>query len=270
MRENNSGPLIRIGLIIAAIAAVSVFTPVRDLPPVSAARGIFFSVIYPVQYISFKTVSAIAYFGRSLVTLRRAQNENDRLKKELETHKNIASVFTELVRENRRLRDLSGFRSKSRYDFQLIPGDIISRDQSSWFNCVVVDRGYTDGIKPGKAVIASQGLVGRVAEVFPHSCKVLLIIDESSSVSVSVPRLSEIGVMAGRGAQDPLLKYISSTSDIRDGDIVVTSGISDYFPKGIPVGKIHESGKSDFDLFRNISIKTEVNFSALQSVFIVR
>jgi rod shape-determining protein MreC len=209
MHENSNGPLIRIALIIAAIAAVSVFTPVRDLPPVSAVRGIFFRVIYPVQYISFKTVSSVAYFGRSLISLRRAQNENGRLKQELETEKSITSVFVELIRENRRLRDQLGFRSENPYSFQLIPGEIISRSQSSWFSFVVVDRGSADGIKAGKAVVTPQGLAGKVVEVSPHSCKVLLIIDESSFVSVSVPRLSEIGVMAGRGAQDPSLKYIS-------------------------------------------------------------
>ncbi|MFA5104858.1 MAG: rod shape-determining protein MreC [Candidatus Margulisiibacteriota bacterium] len=270
MRENNNVPLIRIAIIIAAIAAISVFTPVRELPPVSAARGIFFRVIYPVQYIFFKTVSSVAYVGRSLTSLRSAQIENYRLKEELETQKSITNVFIDLVRDNLRLRDLAGFRSKSRYNFQLIPGEVISRSQSSWFNCIVVDRGSADGVKAGKAVVTSAGLVGRVVEVYPHSCNVLLIIDESSSVSVSVPRLSDIGVMTGRGANDPLLKYVSSTSDIRDGDTAVTSGISDYFPKGIPVGKVDKAGKNDFDLFHNVNIKTEVDFSALQSVFIVR
>ncbi len=270
MRENNNSHLIKIILIIAAVAAVSVFTPVRDIPLVSSVRGVFFRVVYPVQYVSFKTVSIIAYAGKSLASLRGAQKENEALRTELATQKAITNLFFELAGENRRLRSLLGFKDRNQFGLKLIPGEIISRSQSSWFNCVTVDRGSVDGVRADKAVITPLGLVGRVIEVYPHSCKVLLIIDESSSVSVSVPRLSEIGVMAGRGAQAPLLKYISSTSDMHDGDIAVTSGISGYFPKGIPVGRIREVEKRDFDLFHNITIKTDVDFSNLQSVFIVR
>jgi rod shape-determining protein MreC len=270
MRDNKGGPLIRIFLVIAAVAALSVFTPVRDLPPVNAARALVFRIVYPVQFVSFKVFSSVRYAGSSLISLRNAQKENERLKRELATQTAVTNLFTELAGENRRLRALAGFRNKNIYGFHLIPGEVIARSPSSWFNSLIVDRGSEDGVREGKAVISESGLVGRVAEVYPHSCKVLLIIDENSSVSVLLPRISEIGVVAGRGPKAPQLKYISSTSEIRDGDIAVTSGISDYFPRGIPVGRVREAEKKDFDLFHNISIKTEVDLFGLQSVFIVR
>ncbi len=270
MRENNSGSLIKITLIIAAVAAVSVFTPVRDTAPVSAVRNVLFRAIYPIQYISFKTVSFFSYAGKSLISLRGAQKENERLKKELAAQRIVTDLFTELIGENRRLKGLVGFKDRNQYGLRLVPAEVISRSQSSWFKCVVVDKGTSEGIKQGKAVVSPKGLVGRVIEVYPHSCKVLLLIDENSYVSVSIPRSSEIGVMAGRGAQQPLLKYISSTSDVRDGDTAVTSGISDYFPKGIPVGRIRETRKKDLELFRDLTIEPEADFSDLRSVFIVR
>lgn len=270
MRDNSSGPLIRIVLVIAAVAALSVFTPVRDLPPVSAARALVFRIVYPVQFVSFKAFSSVRYAGSSLISLRNAQKENERLKRELATQTAVTNLFTELAGENRRLRSLAGFRNRNPYGFQLVPAEVIARSPSSWFSSLIVDKGSSDGVKEGKAVVSVRGLVGRVTEVYPHSSKVLLIIDESSSVSVLLPRISEIGVIAGVSAGAPQLKYISSTSDIRNGDIAVTSGISDYFPKGIPVGSVMEAEKKDFDLFHNISIKTEVDFSSLQSVFIVR
>ncbi len=270
MRDKNNGPLIRIAVIIAVITVVSVFTPVRDLPPVVAVQSAVFRVVYPVQFVFFKFFSFIGGAGRDLVSLRRAQKENERLRRELAVHRSVSGLFSELVKENGRLRSLAGFSARNTYGIQLIPAEVISRSPSSWFSSVVLDRGSSDGVKNGKAVVSPQGLIGRVVEVHPNSCKVLLILDENSSVSVMLPRISEIGVMAGRGGGDPQLKYISSTSDVRDGDIAVTSGTSDYYPRGIPVGRVSGREKKDFDLFHNIRIKTDVNFSDLGPVFIVK
>lgn len=270
MRDNNNGSLIKIFVFIVFLAVVSVFTPIKDLPPVAGTRDLAFRLVYPVQYLSYKVISGANYVIVSTLTLRKAQKQNEVLREKLKTEQIINDVFEALAKENRQMRSLIGFKRTNPFRLQLIPAEVISRSPSSWSRIVFIDAGSSRGVKVGKAVVAQQGLVGRVIEVFPNASKVLLITDENCSVSVSLKKNSDIGILNGRGALDPVIKYISSISNVSDGDFVVTSGISDYFPKGIPVGQVYEIGKRDFDLFQYIKVKTAVNFSDLQYLFVVR
>jgi rod shape-determining protein MreC len=146
---------------------------------------------------------------------------------------------------------------------------VISRSGSSWFNTVLIDKGHSEGIRTGMAVVSMQGLVGRTYEVAAHSSKVLLISDPDSSVSASIARSKALGVVNGNLSNVLEMKYIVSSSSVEAGDLIVTSGVSDIFPKGIPVGEVIKADKRDYDLFQYIELKTSADLSKLDKVFIL-
>jgi len=245
------------------------FTPLKNNPIVISGKNVVFRIIYPFQYIFYKGVVSVSNFTGNVIKLRSAQKENEKLREEVLIERSILNTFENLIRENETLRtQLNYSRKTSR--FALIPAEVVARSPSSFFNEVIIDKGKKDGVFIGKAVISESGLVGRITEVYPSSSKVRLLIDENSSVSVVIKRTNEIGVVSGNSYYLPKLKYISSTSDVRDGDMVITSGISDYFPKGIPVGYIKILPKKELELFYNIDLIPVVDFSKLRFVFVVR
>jgi rod shape-determining protein MreC len=88
------------------------------------------------------------------------------------------------------------------------------------------------------AVVASQGLVGRVHHVAPHTSEMLLITDINSRIAVSVQGTHEHALAAGNGHDQLELRYLPKHSTLKKGDVIVTSGDADLMPAGIPVGRV--------------------------------
>lgn len=270
MRDSGRGSFFRTAAFLLIILSVVWLTPAKALIPWAGMRTVFVRAVYPFQYAAYKTVTGVNYFFVSVRSLRSAQEVNEAYKVKLETEKAIHNVFEALVAENRSLREKLSFRDSNPFGFGLIPAEVIVRSPSAWFNTVRIDKGARDGIYPGRAVVTSKGLVGRVIDTSDTSSLVLLITDNSSFVSVRIKKTSDIGSLKGAGGGDPLLRYIHSNAAVNKGDAIVTSGISDHFPQGIPVGTVERIVKRDFDLFQRIEIRTAADFSDLSVVFVVK
>src|SRR5205823_1485294 len=108
--------------------------------------------------------------------------------KQLRTANRVLSATNQTLRtlesENNRLRNALGYRERA--VFQLMPGRIIARDASTWYNTVTIDRGSAEQIEPDMPVLTEEGLVGKTTIVAEHSCKVVLISDEQCKVAASV------------------------------------------------------------------------------------
>ncbi|MEK7375870.1 MAG: rod shape-determining protein MreC [Candidatus Margulisiibacteriota bacterium] len=206
---------------------------------------------------------------RNIAALRRVQKENDLLRSKIDAMSAKSQSFDGLLKDNEELRQLAQFKGSNPFKRSMAAAQVISRSGSSWFNTVLLDKGRGEGIRSGMAVVNTQGLVGRTIEVAPHSSKVLLISDPDSSVSASVARSKALGVVIGNLSNVLEMKYIISSSSIEAGDPIVTSGVSDMFPKGIPVGAVIKADKRDYALFQYIEIKTSADLTKLDKVFIL-
>lgn len=233
-------------------------------------RSSFETVVYPVKFVVYKTFTGIYYVFSSISSLRKAEIENERLIRELKIERTINNQFEALAKENAGLRQFAGFKNKNPYNLTLVGAEIVSRGVSNWFNIVEIDKGKKDGIKTGKAVLTEKGLIGRIIEIGARSSKVLLITDFNSNVSAVISRTNHLGVIAGMQEGPLEMKFIPHGADIRQNDIAVTSGISDFFPKGIPIGFVSHIEKKEFDLFQNIQIESFEDISKINYVFVVR
>lgn len=254
-------------LIIAVVFLKLTFfktTSLLDIP-----RNLAISVIYPFQYITKATYNGIIGSFANLINLRSAQKDNRTLKEELSLLKAKVNSFDAMTDENERLRQALGYRSSRPYGYSMIYAEVVLRSASNWFNTVEIDKGIGDGIKTDMAVVTPDGLVGKIIEVYRFSSKVLLITDPSSGISAADQRTRDIGIAMG-GSIGPLqMKYVSTNADIKEGDIIVTSGMSEIFPRGIRIGKVRSVSKKDYDLFQKVTISPAVNLSRLESVYVV-
>ena len=270
MRRDGGSNTFKNVVTVAVLVYILFFTPLRDSFAVKLLGQAGYMVVYPFQFVAVKTFEGGQYFVTSILTLKSAQKDNVELRRKLSVERSINNAFESLVQDNKNLRSQLSFRKSNPFGFNLIPAQIVSRSPSLWFKTAVIDKGKNDGVKVGRAVITTDGLVGRVVKTDDFSSMILFITDEDSAVSCQVKRTQDIGVIKGTGSDLLLCKYIRCDSDAKEGDEIVSSTVSEYYPKGIPVGKITAVTKRPGDLFLKLDIKSVVDFSRLEVVFVVR
>jgi len=169
--------------------------------------------------------------------------------------------------ENSRLRDLLAFKNK--FEYKMLPGEIIGRDPSSWFKTILVDKGENDGVEKDAGVITPAGVVGKVIDVTGNSSKVLLITDVNSYVDAIIKRSRTRGVVVGYRQNMCNLSYVLKTEDIALGDSIVSSGLNSIYPKGVLIGTVSNLRKDKSGFFQFVEINPSVDFSKLHEVLIV-
>ncbi len=241
---------------------------VRDLYLVRSISSGAMSTVSPFQSLALWVGGGSKGMAGDLFTLRGAQKENEQIKEELASLEARVQNYDELSAENDQLRADLGFSRGNHYS--LLAAEIVSRSANPLAQTIEINKGQDQGISVGQAVITSQGLAGKVSEVFPSSSRVLLITDPTSAVAVVCQRTRESGMMIGTPYGRLNLKYVDVGSRIERDDLVVTSGGSEYFPAGLAVGRINRIVKSENLLFMSVWVTPAVDFSTLERVFVVR
>lgn len=196
----------------------------------------------------------------------------DELEQENNKIKMKNQVLAEEHAELYRLRRMVSFKEQNSFIYDLAGARIIGRSPSNWYNTLIIDKGSRDGIKKDMAVISPDGLVGRVSSVNDNSAQVLLITDREVAVGVVLQETRETnGIVEGLGYNSTLrMRDIPYYSKVPEGEQVVTSGISEYYPKGIVVGQIkqifHEESNS---LLLSATVEPAVDFNKLEEVFVI-
>jgi rod shape-determining protein MreC len=186
--------------------------------------------------------------------------ENDRLRLE-------NTRLVEAEKENERLRRTIEFAERT--GFKAKPAAVIGSDVSTWFRTVTIDRGSSDGIERGMAVITPDGVVGRVHEIARYASKVLLLTDSNSSVDAVIQSTRGRGIVAGRLGPVLEMRYVHWTEKVEVGDVVVSSGMGGVFPKGLPVGVVSAVDQTSKGLFKRVDVTPSVDLSRVEEVLVV-
>lgn len=230
-------------------------------------RGYFLgNSLYSFSSASKKTLSD---FIESAIQAKKIKEENKLLKEEIEKLIfNQKNYYREIEIENQRLKKLLDFKKKEPYD--LLTAEVAGYPPQNFFKTIYINKGKIDGVKKNMAVVSSEGLVGKVVEVYPKGAKVMLIIDRRSKVGVRIQRTRDIGILEGTGNPESCtLKYILTKANIKMNDYVVTSGLGEVFPEGIVVGYVSSVKKKPNYIFQEVKVKPAVNFGRLEEVFLI-
>jgi rod shape-determining protein MreC len=173
-----------------------------------------------------------------------------------------------LERENMRLHELLG--SSFRLPERVLVAELLTIDSDPSSQQVVINKGERYGVFEGQAVLDSNGVMGQVMAVSRFSSRVILLTDLSHGIPVQVNRNGLRSVATGRGLGKPLqLEHLPHNSDVRVGDLLVTSGLGGRFPVGYPVGTVgsikHPPGKT----FSDITIKPTAHLETSREVLLV-
>jgi len=235
-----------------------------------------------IQKGYYAMISPFLRSGSAMETKIRAfDNEVEHsktLKKKLQLAENeLVKLSTEvkhlekLEKENIQLRAALDF--KKRTPFSVIAAKIIRRKPSNWWETAHINRGEIHGVSPMLAVIAAEGLVGKVDRPYDETSTVILLTDEACQVSAKVVGTHEFGILSGQRAQNgdnPILRlrYLSRDSNVKKGQKVITTGKGQLFQKGIDLGSIIDVSRGP--LYTEAQVKPAVNFADLETVFVLK
>ena len=226
----------------------------------------FFKGIVQDSYSHFS--GAIRSTTSLYLNLISIKKENSVLRKENAKLQAHFGTLSELKIENDRLKNLLNFQQIA--PMKLLTARVIGKDLASEHNTVTINRGSSQGVKRKMAAIAIGGVVGYVIRVHAHTSQILLLTDVYSAIDSIVQRSRVRGITEGTSRNTCRLRYLQREDDVLKGDLIVTSGLNNIFPKGFPIGKIISiSQKNKNSISQTIEIQPSINPLKLEEIFIV-
>ena len=258
--------LILAGILLLTVNLIMLAVTTRR-PAASGLGRAMIAFVAPFQELATRAVKTIQDGWWNYFFLVSVSQENQRLLKELgKSHQKIIQQ-SELELENRRLRELLGF--KRSLPAPAIAAEIIGKDPSAWFKTVIIDKGSSDGLRRGLPAVSSLGVVGQIVEVSGRQSRLMLIIDRNSGADALVQRTRARGVVKGTSQDECYLDYVLHADDVRVGDLVVSSGFDGVYPKGLLIGTVTAVDFKGGDFFKDVQITPAVDFDKLEEVLII-
>ncbi|UUQ63195.2 rod shape-determining protein MreC [Pseudomonas fuscovaginae UPB0736] len=172
--------------------------------------------------------------------------ENEKLQTENLLLQGRLQKLAALTEQNVRLREL--LNSSALVNEKVEVAELIGMDPNPFTHRIIINKGERDGVVLGQPVLDARGLMGQVVELMPYTSRVLLLTDTTHSIPVQVNRNGLRAIASGTGNPERLeLRHVADTADIKEGDLLVSSGLGQRFPAGYPVATvkevIHDSGQ---------------------------
>ena len=205
-----------------------------------------------------------------LKSLQDLEAENNSLRVENRSLRATNQALRDVEHEVNRLRHALNYRERAA--FKLVPAEVVTRDSSTWWRTVTINRGKEDGIEPDMPVVTDEGLVGKTTTVSRAISIVLLVSDENCRVAANVEGTREQGIVTGErviGTVTPLLElsFLSKQANLQPGQKVYTSGVGGVFPPGLLVGTVKSFRVRELD--GQAQLSPAVDLSKLEDVFVV-
>jgi rod shape-determining protein MreC len=176
--------------------------------------------------------------------------------------------YQEALSENKRLKDL--LKLKENHRDSVAAAKIIGRGTSHWTHTFILDKGLKDGITKDSTAITPKGLAGKIFNVSGSFSSVLLLTDINFAVAVRLQESRKEGILSGTGTGKTVLKYMPPEHEVKEGDIVVTSGLDMLFPSGIPVGYVSKVNRQGTGQFQYIEVIPFVDNTGIEEVLTIK
>ncbi len=231
------GPSLQLRLFLAVVTAIVVIVADSRLGSFVKIRTYMDTTVSPFYFLANGPRQVLDNMSASLATREQLGLENTALRQELLMKNSDLLLLGQLRQENARLRELLG--SPLRQDEQKMVTQVMSAGTDPYSDQVVIDKGQINGVYEGQPVISDKGVVGQVVAVSQLTSRVLLICDVAHALPIQVLRNDIRVIAAGNGCTDDLqLEHLPNNTDIRVGDVLVTSGLGGRFPEGYPVAVV--------------------------------
>ncbi len=261
-----SSNLFKFFTIVAVCGFLVFWNPENLFNPV---RWVLLRITYPLQktfyLLSQETAETVGFFS----SISGLKEENEKLIQENNLLAGMVAMLENERKDNENLREQ--LRLAPREKFNLEAASVIAQNSQKPGGWLLIDKGSSDGIKPEMPVIAYEGiLVGRVAEVFSGTSKILLLSDSESVVNTFDLETGARGIIRGEYGLGLIMDMVSQSETLNAGDTIVTSGLGSGMPKGLLIGKIQEIRMTGDKLFQQAVVFPRIRYAKLETVFVIK
>lgn len=269
--KNNLTVFVLLLILILSFISISVSSGKFDVKIRVAGSSIFTLLQSGTNKVSTFFTGTVT----SMSELRQLRIKYDNLQNKIANYQMMQRNIIQLELENKRLRQQLGLTREIPEHF--ITAEVIAQEPGSLFKTMVIDKGFSQGIKKNMPVIAFQngikGLVGRIVEVTRYTSKILPVFSRDSYVGARMLKNRYEGLINGEGSKYGfiLMNYVKkgAINKIKFDDTVVTSGINSLFPGGIFIGRVREIDTSKWQPSLQLKLEPVIDFSRLEYVYVL-
>lgn len=252
-------------MFVLSVALIVADARFNQLAPVRSAIG---TGLAPIHWLGNAPGQFSDWVASLFTTRDDLLEENEALQARLLILERRALKYAALASENNELRQL--LNSSEVLDDRVVVGEVVAVSPDPFSHEIVINKGSRDGLSVGQAILDANGLMGQVQQTSSFTSRVLLVSDSSHAVPVEVVRNGLRAVLLGNGDTDSLeLVHVPDTADIREGDLLVSSGLGGRFPKGYPVAEVRSIEKEPGEPFVKIQASPMADLNRSRLVLVV-
>ena len=261
---------VTIFLLSVAFCGMIIYSLQSDANGISSSVS---TVVSPLQKIVYNINSRVKETVDFFLNFSEVKLENEELKKKNTKLANELIEYESLKDEVERLREALNF-TESKNNYKYVGVNIIGYSGSSLSDGYIIDKGSNDGIDKNMVVVSSKGLVGKVTKVASNFAIVQSILNENIAVAVMDQQTREAtGVLQGLSDKKDnnmtVVYNLPISSDVKEGDIIITSGLGKIYPKEIPVGTVVSVEEDNVRVMKSAVVEPFVNFNEVEELFVV-
>lgn len=234
-------------------------------------RAVLATALYPVQWLALQPVRAVQGSSEYFTSLSRANSSSEEARKKLALQSLRAGQVEQLLLENDRLRKLLGLREQ--LATSVMAAEVLYDAADPYTRKVIIGKGILQGVDLGSPVLDEAGVLGQVTRVHPLVSEVTLVNDRDLAIPVLNVRTGARSVAYGdpsAGGSGLELRFMGSNSDVKEGDLLTTSGVDGVYPPGLPVAKITRIERRAESAFAKIYCTPQALVTAARHVMVVK
>lgn len=261
---------VTIVLLSVAFCGMIIYSLQSDANGISSSVS---TVVSPLQKIVYNINSRVKETVDFFLNFSEVKLENEQLKQKNAELANELIEYESLKDEVERLREALNF-TESKNNYKYVGVNIIGYSGNSLSDGYIIDKGSNDGIDKNMVVVSSKGLVGKVTKVASNFAIVQSILNENIAVAVMDQQTREAtGVLQGLSDKKDnnmtVVYNLPISSDVKEGDIIITSGLGKIYPKEIPVGTVVSVEEDNVRVMKSAVVEPFVNFNEVEELFVV-
>ena len=232
--KRGPAPVVRLVFFVAlSLALLFVDLRFRYLEILRQALAV---ATYPLQQVAYGPVSLARTLGGYLSSSDSLRAENLRLRRRALEDATQDLRQEHLDRENQQLRALLDM--KLRQPVKGTVAEILYSARDPFGRKVIIDKGTQQGITAGLAVVDDLGVIGQITRAYPLQAELTLISSKDQGVPVQIVRNGLRSVVFGSGDSMLELRFMATNADVKEGDVLETSGLDGVYVPGLPVAKV--------------------------------
>ncbi|WP_412972535.1 rod shape-determining protein MreC [Glaciecola sp. MF2-115] len=245
------GPSLSTRLAIVLVLSLSAMLIDTKVDSFATARTYLNSFVSPLQYIANLPGAMLSWSAERFSSRQQLLRDNEELTNQITLMSEQLQRFRILEQENKSLRKLLD--APVRDSMHKMITELMAVDTNPYSHQIVINKGAIDGVFLGQSVLDDSGIVGQISEVGTTNSRVLMISDVTHAIPVRIERNNVRFIAVGGGDLDAMqLQHVPHSADIREGDVLVSSGLGEIFPEGYPVATISKIVRNESRPFAEV------------------